>query len=107
MLSGLHSTGNYLEELYGRIREYEAYVPGVYSDPIGIPSIGLGYNLQTWGDLILETFGFDLSGEQLTGDALASEKSYIAALKNIFNKKYTPGPVGTNELYRRRIYSKV
>jgi hypothetical protein len=54
----------------------------------GIPTIGVGINLQVHGKLILQALGFDLDGSTLKGAALTAEQGYINQLLAAFNKEY-------------------
>jgi Ca2+-binding RTX toxin-like protein/GH24 family phage-related lysozyme (muramidase) len=100
MLTNLHSTSNYAQELYDFLREHEAYIPTAYSDPIGIPTIGVGYNLREEyiRNTVLQTFGFDVTGQQLTGDAWTAEQDYMDQISDLANSDYPPGTAGTPQL---------
>ena len=93
MLTNLHSVTNYVQLRYDSIRSEEGYVPEAYVDshqPYGIPTIGVGYNLRVYLDLVLRTFGFDVDGTILTGDAAIAEQGYIQQITNVINAQYAP-----------------
>ena len=93
MLSQLHLlTTNYIQERNKFLIAEEALRRKAYVDTKGIPTIGIGFNLRVTKnlDLVLQALGFDLSGQQLTGDALAAEQQYIQAIRNVINNvQYT------------------
>ena len=56
----LHTIADYWTQRIDRIEGYEYNIAHAYLDPTGIPTIGIGLNLQTHRWLILETLGFDV-----------------------------------------------
>ncbi|MGD8941023.1 MAG: hypothetical protein PVJ72_16680 [Gammaproteobacteria bacterium] len=88
----LDKTTDYAAELQDFLvgAEGAEYTP--YADTAGIPSIGYGYNLQDRNvrEAVLEILGFDVSGTELTGDALAAEQDYIAQITDAVNMLYDP-----------------
>jgi hypothetical protein len=82
---------------YDFLQSVEADRLYAYVDSKGIPTIGVGINLQVHGRLILQTLGFDLSGTQLTGAALAAESWYIAQFLSDFGQPYTPDNTRNNQ----------
>ena len=99
MLSQLHLTTNYAQDRYNFLRQLEAYRADAYVIG-GIAHIGVGINLQEIGNLnqVLQTFGFDVSGQQLTGDALTAEQYYRDQIRIIVNRNYPSTNAGTQQL---------
>jgi len=97
-----HVAYNYLQELYDFLRRegMEGYRAEAYVDPVGIATIGVGYNLRVEYNfnLVLRLFGFDISGQQLTGAAAAAELDYIDQISDIVNTDYPPTRAGTLQL---------
>lgn len=40
-----HLVGNYADSLYSYLRSHEAFINRIYSDPIEVPTLGVGYAL--------------------------------------------------------------
>ena len=73
----------------------------VYADVGGIAHIGIGLNLQVHLNLVLSYLGFDVNGDLLGGNDVASarEKQYIQDISNLINgpKGFLPGIGLTND----------
>lgn len=80
----LHTTTDYANDRYNFLKLLEDYKQFTYVDSEGIPTIGVGINLQTHQDLVLQIFGFDLS-RTLTGQADADEQGYISRIQAELN----------------------
>lgn len=102
MLTGLHPVVNYTQERYSFIRRLEGYgLPPnrqyAYVDPIGIPTIGVGFNLGVGVRMtqVLSAFGFDIGGRSLDGqghsDAAAAERRYINRIYGAIWNNYRRG----------------
>ncbi len=89
MLTGLHPVGDYTQERYNFIRALEGYgmAPNrhlAYVDPIGIPTIGVGFNLGAGVRMrqVLLAFGFDVDRTRLVapqGATAAQRRNYERA----------------------------
>jgi len=90
MLTGLHSTNNYAQERYDFLKGVEGRELRVYRDSIGIPTIGVGINLQESANLnaVLQQLGFDLNGTQLSGNAWTAEQYYIQQIRSAVGNTY-------------------
>lgn len=99
MLSQLHLTNNYAQDRYNFLRQLEAYRADAYVIG-GIAHIGVGINLREIGNLnqVLQTFGFDVLKQQLTGAALTAEENYMQQIINIANRNYPSTDAGTQQL---------
>jgi len=94
-MKNLHQASNYSQELYNFLRHegIEGYRANAYVDSVGKPTIGVGFNLHdstTNLNLVLQTFGFDVSGTQLTGNAAAAERAYIQRITEIVTSNDYP-----------------
>lgn len=103
-MKNLHQASNYSQELYNFLRHegIEGYRANAYVDSVGKPTIGVGFNLHdstTNLNLVLQTFGFDVSGTQLTGNAAAAERAYIQRITEIVTSNdYPATQAGTQQL---------
>ncbi|MDI6728498.1 MAG: calcium-binding protein [Thermodesulfovibrionales bacterium] len=91
MLTGLHYTNNYAQERYDFLKAVEGRELRVYRDSIGIPTIGVGINLNASPDnlnAVLQQLGFDLNGTQLSGNAWTAEQYYIQQIRNAVATTY-------------------
>ena len=70
------------------LKLFEGDKPWVYVDSQQIPTFGIGLNLRTHGELVLQALGFDLGGNRLTGDALQAERDYAERLVEAFSRSY-------------------
>ncbi len=81
----LHTVADYWTLRYQGLEDRERNVPHAYLDPAGIPTIGIGLNLQTHGWLVLEALGFDMQDTILSGEASATEQDYIGRVLAVIN----------------------
>jgi hypothetical protein len=81
----IHTISNYVDQRYSFLKLVEGEVLWAYADSKGIPTIGIGLNLRTHGELILKALGFDLGGALLQGAALAAERQYASDLMDIID----------------------
>jgi GH24 family phage-related lysozyme (muramidase) len=102
----LHPASDYAQELYNFLSKegIEGYRANAYVDTVGNPTIGVGYKLRnspTNQDIVLKTFGFDISNTQLTGAASAAEQAYMQRIRDILNNNnnyYPATQAGTQQL---------
>ena len=79
----LHAISNYVDLRYKFLKLVEGEVLWAYADSKGIPTIGIGLNLRTHGELLLNSLGFDLGGTSLRGAALDAEREYARQVMEI------------------------
>ncbi|MGD8941542.1 MAG: hypothetical protein PVJ72_19340, partial [Gammaproteobacteria bacterium] len=80
----LYITTDYQDQRLNLLKLFEGDKPWAYSDSQKIPTFGIGLNLRTHGELVLQALGFDLGEGRLKGDALEAERAYAARLIELF-----------------------
>lgn len=96
----LRTVSDYILERLNFIKRLEGERSDAYTDSVGIPTIGYGFNLQvsTNLDAVLRAFGFDVDSSVLTGQALTAEQEYIASIRTQVNALYSSGATGSTTL---------
>jgi GH24 family phage-related lysozyme (muramidase) len=87
----LHSTSNYTQDRYNSLKDVEGRIFRVYRDSFGIPTIGVGINLNTSStnlNAVLAQLGFDINGTLLTGAAWIAEQKYMEQIREAAKVKY-------------------
>ena len=90
----LHVTKSYQDLVFKIIKGSQDYSARLTLDEDGNPFIGFGFNLYDQKILhcVLKSFGFDLHGELLDGEALDAEFEYARALQHILLATPKAGP---------------